>query len=82
MFIWASGNGAFNDDDCSCDGYVSNWNVISFGATNHRGLKPYFMETCPSIMAVVYSGGSASIIDLNDPGIEVIASDVSKDPFL
>ena len=67
----ASGNGGGNDDDCSCDGYVSNWNIISIGAVNHRGLMPYFMEKCPSTMAVVYSGGQSEYGGKNDdPGIK------------
>ncbi len=77
IFIWASGNGGANDDDCSCDGYVSNWNVISIGSVNYNGLSPFFMEHCPSIMAVVYTGGSTkSNGDSNDPGIRVVSSDV------
>jgi subtilisin family serine protease len=60
IFVWASGNGGGNDDDCSCDGYVSHWDIISIGSINHKGIKPYFMEMCPSTMAVVYSGGTES----------------------
>ncbi len=77
LLVWASGNGGANDDDCSCDGYVSNWNVISIGSVNYNGLSPYFMERCPSTMAVVYSGGSfKSNGDVNDPGVRVVSSDV------
>jgi subtilisin family serine protease len=77
IFIWASGNGGGNGDDCSCDGYVSNWNIISIGAVNHHGMMPYFMELCPSTMAVVYSGGrSRESGKEDDPGVRVIASDV------
>lgn len=79
IYIWASGNGGENEDDCSCDGYVSHWNIISIGSVNHRGMKPYFMELCPSTMAVVYSGGQTSIAgDADDPGVRVIASDVCR----
>ena len=77
LYIWASGNGGGNEDDCSCDGYVSNWNIISIGSINHRGLKPYFMELCPSTMAVVYSGGQSEIGGSDDdPGVRVVTSDV------
>ncbi len=77
LYVWASGNGGRNDDDCSCDGYVSHWNIISIGSVNHRGLKPYFMELCPSTMAVVYSGGQTKVTgDEDDPGVRVVASDV------
>ena len=75
--MWASGNGGGNDDDCGCDGYVSNWNVISIGSVNHRGLRPYFMETCTSTMAVVFSGGAAARDGAdNEPAVRVVASDV------
>lgn len=78
LFVWASGNGGGNGDDCSCDGYVSHWNIISIGSINHRGLTPFFMELCPSTMAVVYSGGQTSRgeADEDDPGVRVVASDV------
>lgn len=75
--MWAAGNGGENEDDCSADGYVSHWDIISIGSINHRGLKPFFMETCPSTMAVVYSGGQTNAAgDDDDPGVRVIASDV------
>lgn len=75
--MWASGNGGANGDDCSCDGYVSHWNIISIGSINHHGVSPYFMELCPSTMAVVYSGGQSRIAgDMDDPGVRVVASDV------
>ena len=78
LYIWASGNGGANGDDCSCDGYVSHWNIISIGSVNHHGVSPYFMELCPSTMAVVYSGGQSNISgDEDDPGVRVIASDVT-----
>ncbi|RNA36541.1 PC3-like endoprotease variant B [Brachionus plicatilis] len=77
LYVWASGNGGGNDDDCSCDGYASHWNIISIGSINHKGLTPYFMEFCPSTMAVVYSGGQNNINgDEDDPGVRVVASDV------
>ena len=56
IFVWASGNGGLKDD-CAADGYVSNIRTISIGAINDQGLSTYFMESCPSTMAVVVSGG-------------------------
>jgi furin len=81
LYVWASGNGGGNDDDCSADGYVSHWDIISIGSVNHRGVTPYFMELCPSTMAVVYSGGQVTQggegeSDSDDPGVRVVASDV------
>jgi subtilisin family serine protease len=56
---------------------VSNWNVISIGSINHRGMVPFFMEFCPSTMAVVYSGGNTNLRgDSDDPHVRVVATDV------
>jgi len=65
-------------DDCSCDGYVSNWNVISVGSINHRGLTTFYSELCPSTMAVVYSGGrsKSGLNNAGDPGVRVSTTDV------
>lgn len=79
LFVWASGNGGANGDDCSCDGYVSHWNIISIGSVNHLGMRPFFMELCPSTMAVVYSGGRTKTnwdVRGGDPGVRVVTSDV------
>lgn len=79
ILVWASGNGGgATDDDCSCDGYVSNWNVISIGSINHRGLTTFYSELCPSTMAVVYSGGRSAhgLNSEDDPGVRVSTTDV------
>jgi len=79
IYVWASGNGGRDDDDCSCDGYVSNWNAISIGSVNHRGLTPYYSELCPSTMAVVYTGGKSAYGNLeinDDPNVRVSTTDV------
>lgn len=77
IFIWASGNGGANDDDCSCDGYVSHWDVISIGSVNNDGMVPYFMELCPSTFAVAYTGGPVNIRgDEGDFNIRVTTTDV------
>lgn len=61
IFVWASGNGGGNDDDCNCDGYVGMPETISIGSITDRGGTPYFMEKCPSTFAVVPSGGEEHI---------------------
>ena len=57
IFVWASGNGGSRGDDCGADGYVGSIYTISIGSINENGESTYFMEQCPSIMAVVFSGG-------------------------
>ncbi|UJR30244.1 hypothetical protein I4U23_017782 [Adineta vaga] len=77
LYIWASGNGGAHDDDCGADGYVSHHNVISISSINHLGETPYFIEKCPSTLAVAYTGGmhSHSGREHSFP-VGVIASDV------
>jgi hypothetical protein len=31
IYVWASGNGGMNDDNCNCDGYTSSMYTISIG---------------------------------------------------
>ncbi|XP_033095615.1 PC3-like endoprotease variant B [Anneissia japonica] len=57
IFVWASGNGGAQDDDCSADAYVGNIHTISIGSANDKGQSVYFMEKCPSTLAVTLSGG-------------------------
>ncbi|XP_071955760.1 PC3-like endoprotease variant B [Antedon mediterranea] len=57
IFVWASGNGGASDDDCSADAYVGNIHTISIGSANDKGESVYFMEKCPSTLAVTLSGG-------------------------
>ena len=60
IFMWASGNGGYNGDSCSCDGYVVSIYTIAIGAVGEHGDKPWYSEECPAMMAVTYSSGSAS----------------------
>ncbi|XP_038059176.1 PC3-like endoprotease variant B [Patiria miniata] len=57
IYMWASGNGGHNDDDCGADAYVGNIHTISVGSINDKGESVYFMESCPSTMGVILSGG-------------------------
>ncbi|XP_066264557.1 furin-like protease kpc-1 isoform X3 [Branchiostoma lanceolatum] len=57
IYVWASGNGGSNDDDCGADGYVSSIYTIAVGAISVDGLSSYYMEACSPIMAVVPTGG-------------------------
>lgn len=58
IFVWATGNGGYRGDDCNADGYVSSPYTLSVGSINNYGQSTYFMESCPSTMAVVFTGGS------------------------
>lgn len=77
IFVWASGNGGGNDDDCNCDGYVGMPETMSIGSITDHGLIPYFMEKCPSTMAVVPSGGEEHVGDDGfQPKIAVVTTDL------
>ncbi|GAB1605312.1 PC3-like endoprotease variant B [Argonauta hians] len=56
IYVWAAGNGGNRFDDCNADGYVGSIETIAVGSVSDKGLKPTFMEECPSILAVVPTG--------------------------
>jgi hypothetical protein len=31
IYVWASGNGGMNSDNCNCDGYTSSMYTVSIG---------------------------------------------------
>ncbi|KAI8502544.1 hypothetical protein Bbelb_192460 [Branchiostoma belcheri] len=65
VYIWASGNGGTNDDDCGADGYVSSIYTIAVGAISVDGLSSYYAESCSPTMAVVPTGGQHRMDDFN-----------------
>ncbi|EFP01050.1 CRE-AEX-5 protein [Caenorhabditis remanei] len=60
IFVWASGNGGMNGDNCALDGYVSNEYTISFGVVDSTGAPASYAEGCSSVLAAV-SGGDSMI---------------------
>lgn len=57
IYVWATGNGGFKEDDCNADGYASSIYTLSVGSITDKGRRPYFTENCTSTLAVVPSGG-------------------------
>lgn len=57
IFVWATGNGGMNGDDCNADGYTSSIETLSVGSITDRGRQPFYMENCTSTLAVVPTGG-------------------------
>ncbi|CAI4226509.1 unnamed protein product [Auanema sp. JU1783] len=51
IYIWASGNGGLEHDDCAMDGYASNIYTITFGMFGEGGSPVWYTEGCPAIMA-------------------------------
>ncbi|CAK9819682.1 Neuroendocrine convertase 1 [Anthophora quadrimaculata] len=58
IYVWASGNGGSESDDCGCDGYVGSIYTIAVGSASQTGSFPWYGESCPSTLATTYSSGS------------------------
>lgn len=62
IYVFASGNGAANDDNCNFDGYTNSIYSITVGAIDRKGLHPYYSEKCSAQLVVTYSSGSNDAI--------------------
>lgn len=62
IYVFASGNGAANDDNCNFDGYTNSIYSITVGAIDRKGLHPFYSEKCSAQMVVTYSSGSGDAI--------------------
>ncbi|KAK3869503.1 hypothetical protein Pcinc_025199 [Petrolisthes cinctipes] len=58
IFLFASGNGGRDKDNCNCDGYANSMWTLSIASTMADGTVPWFSETCSSIIATTYSSSS------------------------
>ncbi|XP_056636868.1 neuroendocrine convertase 1-like isoform X1 [Diorhabda sublineata] len=58
IYVWASGNGGKNNDNCNCDGYLASPYTISIGSVSQKGEFPWYGEACASTLAVTYSSGA------------------------
>lgn len=58
IFIWASGNGGREKDNCNCDGYTNSIWTLSISSATERGSVPWYSEACSSTLATTYSSGS------------------------
>ncbi|XP_049276479.1 furin-like protease 1 isoform X3 [Anopheles funestus] len=60
IFIWASGNGGREHDNCNCDGYTNSIWTLSISSTSEEGQVPWFSEMCSSTLATTYSSGNTN----------------------
>ncbi|KAF7732073.1 pheromone processing endoprotease [Apophysomyces ossiformis] len=74
IFVFASGNGGTNDDNCNYDGYTNSLYTITVGAIDHVGNHPYYAERCAAQLVVTYSSGSGSSIYTTDVGSQTCTS--------
>ncbi|KAJ3071164.1 Proprotein convertase subtilisin/kexin type 7, partial [Quaeritorhiza haematococci] len=67
IYVFASGNGGTEGDNCNFDGYANSIYTISIGAITNGGIMPGYGEQCSAHLAVTYSGGN---------GIGIVTTDV------
>ncbi|CAG9116972.1 unnamed protein product [Plutella xylostella] len=58
IFVWASGNGGREYDNCNCDGYTNSIWTLSISSATERGEVPWYSEMCSSTLAATYSSGA------------------------
>ena len=58
IFVWASGNGGREKDNCNCDGYTNSIWTLSISSATEKGSVPWYSEACSSTLATTYSSGS------------------------
>ncbi|NXL51409.1 PCSK4 convertase, partial [Podilymbus podiceps] len=60
IFVWASGNGGINYDNCNCDGYTNSIYTLSVGSVLPGGRRPRYGEGCSAILTATYSSRTTS----------------------
>ena len=55
IYVWASGQGGRDFDNCNCDGFVSSIYTIAVGSVKSNGEIPWYAEQCSSCLAVTFS---------------------------
>uniref|UniRef100_A0A915KCB2 Peptidase S8/S53 domain-containing protein n=1 Tax=Romanomermis culicivorax TaxID=13658 RepID=A0A915KCB2_ROMCU len=58
IFVWASGNGGRNGDNCNCDGYANNIYTLAVSAATENDNIPDYSEVCTASLATAYSSGT------------------------
>ncbi|KAI8889682.1 hypothetical protein K501DRAFT_136467, partial [Backusella circina FSU 941] len=66
IFVFASGNGGTNDDNCNFDGYTNSIYTLTVGAVDRHGEHPPYAEKCAAQLMVAYSSGKGSHIYTTD----------------
>lgn len=74
IFVWASGNGGRQIDNCNCDGYTNSIYTLSISSATQGGRKPWYLEECSSTVATTYSSGT--------PGHDASITTVDQDERL
>lgn len=71
VFVFASGNGGRNGDQCNFDGYTNSIFSITVAAVDYKGAHPPYSEACAANMVVASSSGSGNHIVSFLPGLNI-----------
>ncbi|VVC45506.1 Peptidase S8, subtilisin-related,Peptidase S8, subtilisin, Ser-active site,Proprotein convertase [Cinara cedri] len=71
IYVFASGNGRIQLDNCAADGYVGNIHTVAISSATIDGKAPAYAERCAAVIATAYSGGI-------DSGIKIVTSDINN----
>jgi kexin len=66
IFVFASGNGKVQGDNCNFDGYTNSIYSITVAAVDRNNLQPYYSESCSANMVVTYSSNAHDYIHTTD----------------
>ncbi|KAI8998137.1 peptidase S8/S53 domain-containing protein [Gaertneriomyces semiglobifer] len=66
IYVWASGNGGRDGDNCNFDGFAGSVYTITIGAVGSNGMLPYYSELCATQLAAAFSGGRGPDIATTD----------------
>ena len=58
VYVWAAGNGGFDSDSCSYDGYINSIYTLAISSISKFDESPGYGEKCSPIIAVTYSSSS------------------------
>ncbi|XP_063600233.1 proprotein convertase subtilisin/kexin type 4-like [Penaeus indicus] len=61
IYVWASGNGGLEGDNCNLDGYASSIYTLSVSALTDTGASVFYGEPCASTLAGVFVGGEHTL---------------------
>ncbi|KAI8905793.1 peptidase S8/S53 domain-containing protein [Powellomyces hirtus] len=70
IFVFASGNGGQEGDNCNFDSFANSIHTVSIGAITNAGDMPSYGEHCSAHLAVTYSGGN---------GLGIVTTDIGQD---
>ena len=69
IYIWGSGNGAVEGDNCGADGYSNSMYTITFSAANYNGKRAHYAESCSAVMSTIYGSGTPRLPQISTIGI-------------